>query len=178
MCVVLRKVWRLVESSPLIDIILCICIDMRLRMSKGLTHGDRPCWDRVMLIIWARGDRPCEWLVMIISWTRGDRPCWGLFDFMIVRWDRQHRHMEIVRVGRWTSRVFHGSELSMYFRGVSFIYGWESTGYSETHNFIVSYCITSHDILHSWWMCVFTGGWKVLDVWLPLFDETRLVIVI
>jgi len=69
-----------VASSPLIDIILCTCIDMRLSMSKGLTHGDRPCWDRVMIIIWARGDRPCEWLVMIISWARVDRPCWGLFD--------------------------------------------------------------------------------------------------
>ena len=58
----------------LFDIILCTCIDMRLGMSKGLTRGDRPCWEPDM-IIWAREDRPCNRRVMIMIWERGGRPC-------------------------------------------------------------------------------------------------------
>ena len=81
MCVVLRKGWRLVESSPLIDIILCIFIDMRLTISWA--RGDRPCWGwwNVKIVIWARGDRPCEHcryydsVLRLSAQTRGDRPC-------------------------------------------------------------------------------------------------------
>ena len=42
-------------------------------MNKGLTCGDYPCCDRV-IIISARGDRSCNGEVMIIIWALGDRP--------------------------------------------------------------------------------------------------------
>ena len=57
-----------------------------------------------------------------------------------------------------------GHELSMYFRGVSCIYGWVSTGYSETYHFMASYCIAFHPIIHSWWLYVSFGVWKILNV--------------
>ena len=57
-----------------------------------------------------------------------------------------------------------GHELSMYFRGVSCIYGWVSTGYSETYHYMVSYCIAFHPIIHSWWLYVSLGVWKILKV--------------
>ena len=147
-----------VVSSPLIDIILCICTNMRLSMSKGLTRGDRLCWDRVMFIIWARRDRPCEWLVMIISWARGDRPFWGLFHFMLVRWERPHRHVEIVRVDIWTSRVPHGSwTLDVFSRNIMYIWLRQYLE-SESYHFMVSFAlhlITSFifvDYEFYWWL--------------------------
>ena len=82
-----------------------------------------------------------------------------LFDFKIVHWARQCRNMEIVH-----ARAPVGRELSKYFRLWSCIYIWESSGYSEAYNFTVSYWITFHHILHSWWLNVLVGGWKVLDV--------------
>ena len=57
-----------------------------------------------------------------------------------------------------------GHELSMYFRGVSCIYGWVSTGYSETYHYMASYCIAYHPIIHSWWLYVSFGVWKILNV--------------
>ena len=152
-----------VALSPLFDIILCTCIDMRLDVSKGLTRGDLPCWDRAM-IIWAHEDRPWDRKVMIMIWASGDRPVKFIW-FMIVRWDRSHRHVEIVRVFIWTSRVPLYHELSMYFRGVSYTYGWESNWYSEAYHFIMSYCIASHVIIHSWWLCVLlvVGKYLIFD---------------
>ena len=57
-----------------------------------------------------------------------------------------------------------GHELSMYFRGVWCIYGWVSTGYSETYHYMASYCIAFHPIIHSWWLYVSFGVWKILNV--------------
>jgi len=77
--------WYLIDwdalSSPLLEIILCTCIDMRLSISWA--RGDRPCWGwwDVKIIIWARGDRPCGICLIYDSalrssaQTRGDRPC-------------------------------------------------------------------------------------------------------
>ena len=95
--------------------------------------------------------------------------------FMIVRWDRPHRHVEIVRVGIWTSRVPHGSwTLDVFPRSIMYI---------RLREYLVFWGISFHGvILHCipWHpsflmiMC-FIGGWKVLDIWLPLFDELDLV---
>ena len=60
-------------------------------------------------------------------------------------------------------------KLSMYFQGVWCIYGWESTGSSKAYHFIVwiaLYLVTSFILV---WLCVFIGGWKIIDIWLPLF---------
>ena len=85
--------------------------------------------------------------------------------FMIVCWDCPHRHVEIVRVGIWTRESPMGHELSMYFRGVSCIYGWESTWYFEAYHFVVSYCIASHNIIHFFMiMCsLVVGKYLIFD---------------
>ena len=75
-----------------------------------------------------------------------------------------------------------GHELSMYFRGVSCIYGWVSTGYSETYHYMASYCIAFHPIIHSWWLYVSFGVWKILNVdflyWWNLSSKCNIYIYI
>ena len=75
-----------------------------------------------------------------------------------------------------------GHELSMYFWGVSCIYGWVSTGYSETYHYMTSYCIAFHPIIHSWWLYVSFGVWKILNVdflyWRDLNSECNIYIYI
>ena len=91
-----------VSSSPLFDIISCTCIDLRLGMNKGLTRGDRPLWDRVM-IIWPRGDRLWDGEAMIIIRAREDCPCeiYLIYDSALrssaqTRGDRPCRYMYLV----------------------------------------------------------------------------------
>ena len=69
-------------------------------------------------ISWVTGDGLCRGLrdVMIISWAYGYRLCWRFFDFMIVCRDHPHRHMEIVFVGIWTSRIPMGNDILIYFK--------------------------------------------------------------
>ena len=124
---------------------------MRLSMSRDVTRGDHLCWDQVM-IIWAHGDCPFDGEVMIIIWACGDRPCefWLIYDSAVKSFtqtcgDCLCQYMDLV-----SSLLV---ELSMYFRGVSYIYNWQSTEYSEAYRSMVWYWIASHDILHFWWMC-------------------------
>lgn len=70
----------------------------------------------------------------------------GLFDFMIVRCDRPHRHVEIISVGIWTSRVPMVHELSMYFKDVSCIYSRESTWHLRH---IISWCCIALHLITS-----------------------------
>ena len=128
-----------------------------------------------MIIIWVFWDLRSEKLIMILSWTRGDRPCWELFDFMIVRWDRAHRHVEIVRVGIWTSRVPHGSwTLNVISRSImcirlrEYLVFWGISYYG-----VIVHCIPWH--LSFLMLMFFIGGWKVFGNCLTLFDELDLL---
>ena len=66
-----------------------------------------------------------------------------------------------------------GHELSMYFRGVSCIYGWVSTRYSETYHYMASYCIALHPIIHSWWLYVSFGVLENIKCWFPLLTKLK-----
>lgn len=70
-----------------------------------------------------------------------------------------------------------GHELSMYFKGVSCIYSLEST---DILRHIISCCHIALHVMTSFILydCVFIGAYKVIDIWLPLFDKTRPVSVI
>ena len=149
--------WLRCIIIPSIETILCTCIEMRLSIS------------------WARGDRPCWgcWDVKIVIWVRGNRPCGNC---LILWWC-----VEIVRTDTWRSSVsvygpresLMGHELSMYFRGVSCIYGWVSTGYSETYHYMVSYCIAFYHIIHFLWLCVLFVFENVIYGWLPLLMKLK-----
>ena len=99
----------------------------------------------------------------------------NLFDFMIVLWDRLYRHVKIVRVGIWTSRVPRGSwTLDVFLRSIMYI---------RLKEYLVFWGISFHGfILHcipwnpSFLMIMyFISGWKVLDIWLPICNELDLV---
>ena len=71
-----------------------------------------------------------------------------LFDILIVRWDHPHRHVEIVLVGIWTSRVPHGSwTLDVFSRNIMYIWLRQYLE-SESYHFMVLHFIASHYILH------------------------------
>ena len=146
------------SSSPLFEIILCTCIDMRLSISWA--RGDRPCWGwwDVKIIIWARGDRPCGICLIYDSalrssaQTRGDRLC-RYMDLASPPW---------VMNSRCISEEYH-------------VYTVERVLGILRHiiSGVILHCISWHPSFLMI-MC-FIGGWKVLDVWLPLFDELDLV---
>ena len=87
---------------------------------------------------------------------------------MIVRWDRPHRHVEIVRVGIWTSRVPHGSwTLDVFPRSIMYIRLSEYWVFWDISlHGIILHCISSH---HSFLMTIcFVWCLENIKCWFPL----------
>ena len=96
-----------------------------------------------------------------------------LFDIMIVRWDRPHRHVEIVRVGIWTSRVPHGSwTLDVFPRSIMYIRLSEYWVFWDISlHGIILHCISSH---HSFLMTIcFVWCLKNIKCWFPLLMKLK-----
>jgi len=125
-----------------------------------------------------------------ISWARGDRPCWGLWDVKIIIWaseivrveivDFMVVCVEIVRIDTWRSSVsVYGPrespmsyELSIYFRGVSCIYGWESTWHMRH---IISWCHIALHLITLFILVDYMLYWWLYITWSLIIDETWLV---
>ena len=112
---------------------------------------------RLSLIIWARRGRPCEICLIYDSVLISSTQTIG---------DRLYRYMDLASPpwivnSRYIFEEYH-------------VYTVESSWYSEAYHFMVSYCIasTTSFVLDDY---VFIGGWKVLEIYLPLFDELDLV---
>ena len=142
-------------------------------MSKGLTRGDRPCWDRVM-IIWAHGDRPCDrksYDYDLGTWRSSMRNCL-IYDSALTssaqtHGDRPCRYMDLgVPHGSWTLDVFLRSIMYIQLREKLVLWG------ISLHNVILHWIPLYPSFLTI--MC-FIVGWKQLDIWLPLFDKLDLV---
>ena len=148
--------WLRCIIIPSIETILCTCIEMRLSISWA--RRDRPCWDGEML--------RCN----LGTWRSSVRK---LFDIMIVRWDRPHRHVEIVRVGIWTSRVPHGSwTLDVFSRSIMYIRLSEYwVFWAISLHGIILHCISSH---HSFLMTIcFVWCLESIKCWFPLLMKLK-----
>ena len=95
--------------------------------------------------------------------------------FTIVRWDHPHRHVKIVGACLWTSRVPHGSwTLDVFFRSIMYIQlRVYLVFWGRSFHIVIFHCIPWHSSVLMI-MC-FIGGWEVLDIWLPLYDQLDLV---
>ena len=153
--------WLRCIIIPSIETILCTCIEMRLSISWA--RGDRPCWGwwDVKIVIWARGDRPCG-ICLILWWC-----------------------VEIIRTDTWRSSVSvyglrespMGHEFSMYFWGVSCIYGEWVRGILSR---FISWYHVALDFITSFIFDDYVFVWCLEGIWcfITFIDETKIVSVI
>ena len=116
------------------------------------------CIDMRLSISCARGDRPCEICLIYVSalrssaQTRGDYPC-RYMDLASPPW---------VMNSRCISEEYHVYTVERVLGILRHIISWCHIALHPMTSFILDD------------LCLF-GGWKVLDIWLPLFDELDLV---
>ena len=158
------------SSSPLFEIILCTCIEMRLSISWA--RGDRSCWGwwDVKIIFWARGDRSCGnfWFyasaLRLSAQTRGDRPC-QYMDLASPPW---------VMNSRCISEEYHVYTVERVLGILRHIISWCHIALHLMTSFILD------DYVFYWWLestwYLITSIWwtwfsALLILWVPFFVE-------